>query len=884
MEQRGTETFLFTDIEGSTRLLRQLGERWPATLERHQEIIRRAIGEQRGEEIGTQGDSFFVAFPAASGAILAVAAAQRALHDEEWADGMPLRVRMGLHTGEAKRGTDSFTGIDVHRAARIAAAGHGGQVLVSEATRALVATSLPSGIALRDLGSHRLKDLSAPERLYQLVIDGLPAEFPMLSTLDATPNNLPVQLTSFLGREREIGEVSELLERTRLLTLTGPGGTGKTRLSLQVAARATDGFPDGVYFVPLSPLNEPQLVAPTIAHLLGLPDRGGLMPEQRILDYLGEKRVLLVLDNFEQLVAAAPFVNELLTRVAGLSVLATSRERLHLYGEQEYAVPPLGVPPLAVPTRRRAPDIQALSKYEAVALFIERAMAVKPDFAITNENAPAVAEICVRLDGLPLAIELAAARTRILGPEAILHRLGDKLDLLSGGGSDRPERQQTLRGAIAWSYDLLDEADRRLFASLSVFIGGANLDVVEKVCGPMVSGDILDGLSSLVEKSLVRQRTLDGEPRFSLLHTIREYAVERALELGLLDDLRRRHAAFFAALANEAHAVIMGSDKRRWLDRLELEHDNLRAGLAWATDAGEAQLALDMSASLWRFWQMRGYLAEGLDRVRQALAVPTDDAAGEARAHALEAGGGLAYWQGDMDIAQAFYEDALAAQRARGDDLGVAEALYNLSFVFSVPSQSRKQTDPERAAKLVSEALGIYRRLGDRGGTARALWSLSNSSWTNGDLGPGLQNAREALEIFRELDDRFMVGWSLYTMAMMHLQSGRISGAAAPLREALSIFSEAEDISGYVLVLDGLAAEAFRLNHRQRAARIAAAVATLQQASGTGLTAANRELIGFSHDPLRADPLLAEAWAEGERLSAAQAVAYAMQPARDAVD
>jgi predicted ATPase/class 3 adenylate cyclase len=879
---RGTVTFLFSDIEGSTRLLQQLGGRYAQSLEQHQRLMRAAIAAGDGNEIGTEGDSFFVAFPTASGAVLAAAAAQRALAGAIWLEDAPVRVRMGLHTGEATRGGDSYVGIDVHRAARIAAAAHGGQVLLSEATRVLVDSSLPPGLSLRDLGSHRLKDLSAPERLYQLVIEGVPADFPPPLTLDATPNNLPVQLTSFLGREREITEVCELLERHRLLTLTGPGGTGKTRLSLQVAARLAERFPDGVYFVPLSTLAQPELVAAGVAHALDLPDRGGRSPQERILDHIGQKRMLLVLDNFEQLTPAAPLISELLTQAPGLSVLATSRERLHLYGEQEYPVPPLGVPPLDGPGRQHLPDLAALSAYESVALFIERAMSVKPDFAVTNENAPAVAEVCVRLDGLPLAIELAAARIRILSPQAILSRLGDKLNLLSGGGSDRPARQQTLRGAIAWSYDLLEPADRQLFACLSVFPGGASLDAIQEVCGPMVDGDVLDGVSSLVDKSLVRQRIVDPEPRFTQLQTIREYALERAAESGVLAELRQRHASFFDRMAAEASTAIMGSDKRLWLDRFELEHGNLRAAFDHAVQQGDAQLALQLSANLWRFWQMRGYLAEGIERVRRALSLPAAADLGEERSRALEAAGGLAYWQGDMVATRQFYEDALAAERAMGHDAGIANALYNLSFVFSIPSAGAK-LDPARSKELVTEALEIYRRVGDRAGAGRSLWALSNSAWTSMDTALGESSAIEALGVFRELDDKFMVGWTLYTLAMLRLQMRRLEGVSAPLRESLGLFHEAQDVSGYVLVLDGLAAEAYLVGDLERSSRLAGAVIALQQTSGTGLTVANRELIGFDHEPLLTDPSLAGFLDEGGRMSVDEAVAYGLQPLAKAV-
>jgi predicted ATPase/class 3 adenylate cyclase len=877
VEAGGTTTFLFTDIEGSTRLLTELGERYAEALEQQQRLIRAAIAEGGGEEIGTEGDSFFVIFPTASGAVATAVAAQRALAAAEWPADGTVRVRMGLHTGEAMRRGDTFVGIAINRAARIAAAAHGGQVLLSDATRTLVEAALPEGVSLRDLGSHRLKDLSAPERLNQLVISGLPDDFPPLHTLDLTPNNLPISLTSFLGREREIAEVTALLEQHRLVTLTGPGGTGKTRLSLEVAAGMTDAFPGGVFWVPLAPLTEVELVAPTIAHALGLADGGGRMPEERILDQIGEKQLLLVLDNFEQLVPAAPLVSQLLTRAPKLRVLVTSRETLHLYGEHEYPVPPLGVPPLSGPSGHASVDARSLSQYEAVRLFIERAMAVRPDFAVTNENAPAVAELCARLDGLPLAIELAAARVRILTPEAILRRLGDRLDLLTGGGPDRPERQQTLRGAIAWSYDLLDAMDRRLFAALSVFVGGTTLEAAEEVCGPMLSGDVLDGLESLVEKSLLRQRTAGDEPRFSFLLTIREFATERARELEIFDQARLRHAEYFARLASEAAALIMGSEKRGWLDRLELEHDNMRAAISCAVEHGNARLALNLVADLWRFWQMRGYLEEGIDRIREALALPAGEELREARLRAIEAAGGVAYWQGDLVAAEHYYQEVLDEQRAAGDEQRVADALYNLSFDFALPGTDGRMSDPAHSRELVGEALEIYRRVGDRAGVARALWALSNSAWTVGDVEFGLPYALESLETFRELGDRFMVAWSLYTLGMMRLLARELDDAGPVMREALGIFSEAQDVSGYVLVLDGLAAEAFLRGDRERSARLAAAVNVLQESSGTGLTPANRQLIGFRHEQLTEDPSLAEAWREGERMTPAEAVAYALE-------
>ncbi len=614
----GTVTFLFSDIEGSTRLAAEHAAAWPSILERHQEIMRAAFGAAGGIEAGTEGDSFFVAFPGAPDAVAAAVTAQRALAGEPWAPGTEVRVRMGMHTGEAGFSSATYAGLNVHRASRVAGVAHGGQVLLSDPTRALVEDALPEGVTLRDLGPHKLKDLEHPEHLWQLVIPGLQDAFPALPSAGTTPNNLPTRLTTFLGREREMAEVVELLRGTRLLTLTGPGGTGKTRLSLQVAARSLETYPDGVFFVELALIAEPELVMATIAQHLGLPDRGGRPAAERLAEHIADRRMLLVLDNFEQVIAAASSVSDLLAGSPNLTVIASSRSALRVSGEQEYPVPPLRLPDPA-----HLPPLSTLSQYEAVALFIERARAVKPAFEITNENAPAVAEICVRLDGLPLAIELAAARIRIFTPQAMLSRLESRLSMLQGGGRDLPARQQTLRGAIAWSHEMLEPADRSMFACLSVFVGGASIESIERVCTEEVEGDPLNAVASLVEQSLVRQAEgADGEPRFSMLATIREYAMEQAQTAGSWDRLRERHAHLFRELAEASAGEIMGSGKRTWLDQLEEEHDNLRAALVWASEVGAAEVALCTSASLWRFWQMRGYLAEGLERVTQALALP----------------------------------------------------------------------------------------------------------------------------------------------------------------------------------------------------------------------------------------------------------------------
>ncbi len=672
---------MFTDIEGSTKLAQQLrGDRWTTVLARHRELIRSGIASVDGHEDKTEGDGFLAVFERAPDAIRAAVAAQRSLEAEPWPDDIAVRVRMGIHSGDGALDADGeYVGADIHRAARVAAAGHGGQVLLSETTSALVTDELPEGVEIRGLGEHRLKDLR-PERICQLVIDGLQADFPPIRSLDRQPNNLPTQLTSFVGRETELREAARLLGTTRLLTLTGPGGTGKTRLSLQLAADVAHEFGDGVWFVPLEPVRDPGLVASRIASALGLVETGAKSAEDLIAGWLAGRHALLVLDNFEQVIDAAPVVAGLLRASERLSVIATSRAALRVSGEQEYPVPGLPVPrdilalsdleKLNLPSGERGQAPDEISQYEAVRLFIARAVAVRPDFQVTNENAPAVAGICSRLHGMPLAIELAAARIKLLSPDAILVRLEHQLGVLASGSRDLPARQQTLRGAIAWSYDLLGEGERRLLGRLAVFVGGCGLEIAEAVCGPAaeVDADVLDGLMSLVDQSLVRSEEIDGETRFRLLDTIREFAAEQLAASGEEQEIERRHTAAFLELVESAVPNLSGRDQRRWLGLLERDHDNIRAVMDRATEAAQADVAIRIGFAMWRYWQKRGHLGEARRRVEGIASQPWSRSDPVLRARLMEAVGGVGWWMGDLALMEPAYTEALELWRSIGDE------------------------------------------------------------------------------------------------------------------------------------------------------------------------------------------------------------------------
>ena len=778
----GTVTLLFTDIEGSTLLLQQLGERYSDVLREYRSLLREAFSEHNGYEVDTQGDGFFVVFVRASDAILATVAAQRALTTHSWPEGAVVRVRLGLHTGEPSLVGEGYVGLDVHYAARIVRAAHGGQVLLSQTTHDLIENELPFGVSLRDLGKHRLKDLQRPAHLYQLVIAGLPADFPPLKTLESCPNNLPVQLTPLIGREKEVAAVQYLLQRedVRLVTLTGPGGTGKTRLGLQVAAELSDLFADGVYFVNLAPLSDPELVVPTIAQILGLKEVSGQSLFDLVNAWLREKHLLLLLDNFEQVVDAALHVADLLAACPNLKVLVTSRMTLHIRGEQEFPVPPL-----TMPDPKRLPDLVELPQYEAVALFVSRAQATKPTFQLTVSNAPAIAEICVRLDGLPLAIELAATRIKLFSPQLLLAQLGQRLEILTRGALDAPARQRTLRDTIAWSYHLLDESEQRLFRRVAVFVGGCTLEAIEAVCAESgeATPSVMDGVESLIDKNLLRQIAQEEEePRLMMLETIREYALEMLAASGERESTLAVHVAYYLRLSEEADRWLWGPQLFTWLELLEREHDNLRAALSWSLEQGSGEdaerrkeVALRFGGALHRFWFSHGHYNEGCTFLE--------------RAKALVVAADLLFCastnQEDLRRGEMVAEEALVLYRAVEDEVGIAHSLGQLGRFALF------ENELVRARSLLDESVVLLEDLGDRWYLAWSVFILANAEVALSEYVKAQIHFEKALALWRAEGDKECSAIVLASFAeFLYYFLGDLISARSINDEALKLLRE----------------------------------------------------------------------------------------------
>jgi predicted ATPase/class 3 adenylate cyclase len=791
----GTVTLLFSDIEGSTRLLRRLGDAYAAALSAHRDLIRDAVGRHRGFEVDVQGDAFFVTFGSAYDAVAAAAEVQRALAEHVWPEGSELRVRIGLHTGEPAFVDGRYVGLDVHHGARVMAAGHGGQVLVSQSTRAL----LDGRVRLRDLGEHRLKDLSEPQHLYQLEIDGLPAEFPPLNTLDNRPTNLPALASTFIGRAAELAEVESLLARedVRLLTLTGAGGSGKTRLALQVAGEMIERFTSGVFFVSLARVRDWELVVPTIARALGLREHAGETMLETLTEYVRDRELLLVLDNLEQVPAAAPAIAGLLAAAPRLCVLSTSRTPLRLSGELTYAVPPL-----ALPDAGRPADPAELERSDAVLLFVERARAAAADFALTPANADAVAQICVRLDGLPLAIELAAPRVRALPPPALLRRLDRRLSLLTGGAHDLDERQRTLRATIEWSHELLLDDEKSLFARMGALVGGCRLDAAEFLCDPDCSrapGEILDGLGSLVDKSLLRRTTdSDGEPRFWMFETIREYALEMLEASGDAEQARRLHALWFVEEAERLDVASRTADRSTCLARLEEDDGNLTAAIAFARETRDAELMLRLVTALWSFWSTRGYVDEGRRALEDAF-----ELADRRPARALLGLCTLRFLSGAGEGLLQDAHEALRACEELGDDFSLAQA-WNLLGSIEGGMMCRMR----RAGHAWRQALSYAERSGHVAEKAEAIgWLLVSAVFGPMPAADGIALCKEFAE--SAADDATIQAWCCVERSALEAMRGEFECA----RELLAEGTRALESLGLTVWAANTAQEAFLIEN-----------------------------------------------------------------------
>ena len=807
----GTVTFLFTDIEGSTRLLLELGDRYADVLAEHRHMLRKAFALHGGVEVDTQGDAFFVAFASASAAVAGAQAARDALRAG------PVRVRMGLHTGEPMIGEEGYVGIDVHRGARLASAGHGGQILLSQTTRDL----LDSAFELVDLGLHRLKDLSEPQRLYQLGTES----FAPLKTLHQT--NLPVPATAFLGRERELGEVLALLQSSRVLTLTGPGGSGKTRLAIQTAAEAAEDFPAGVWWVPLSTLRDPSLVCDSIAQVLGA--KGGSAEQ------IGDQELLLVLDNLEHLLEAAPELAALVERCSGLRLLVTSREPLRVSAEQEYPVAPF-------------------ASEEAVDFFCARARAAKPEFAPTT----ALPEICRRLDNLPLALELAAARVKVLSADQILARLEQALPLLTGGRRDMPERQRTLAATIAWSYEMLSDSEQRLFETLSVFAGGCTLEAAEKVCAADV-----DRLASLVDKSLIRQ---SGE-RFWMLETIREFALGRLHERDALDEARRRHADYFLAGAEANHGAMLESLTHDQFDWFEREQDNLRAALDRLHEPDtEPVLEVRLALACVKFWVHRGFWREALRREDGALERAAE-APPSLRARLLWLAAEAAYTQGKFDRGRDLAEasiDLLDQLGTEGVDAVAARS------ALSMCEQALGNT--ERAAEVFEAAAAMARANGNDLHLALILGNIANQAVESGDFRRARAHLEEVVAITRRLRQAPPLANALVDLGFIALSESAFDEAAEDFAESLSICCAEHVAHTLVWAVEGLAAVALTRDAPAVATRLLAGTGSLRTEIGIpeGYYKIGDEMREHTLEAARElldEVDFATAWAEGENLS-----------------
>jgi predicted ATPase/class 3 adenylate cyclase len=918
----GTITFLFTDIEGSTRLWDKQPEKMKAAMQRHHTILKNAINAQDGYIFQIVGDAFFASFQEAGHALDAAVEAQRALQKEKWDLPFPLLVRMGLHSGSVEVLTPDnpagayASGPTLNRTSRVVSAAHGGQVLLTQATYELVRDHKSGELSLHDLGERRLRDLIHPEHLYQLSSPGLRAEFPPIKTLDIRPNNLPYQLTGFIGRKTEITEIIHILGGARELTLTGTGGAGKTRLALQIAAELSDDFADGVWFIDLAPISDPSLVVQAIATILGIREHPQQLLADTLISDLHDQELLMILDNCEHLVDASARVTASLLRSApGIKIIATSREALHIDGENTYHVPSLRVPDLA-----DLPPLETLTEYEAVRLFIERAQAALSSFKATHQNAMSIAQVCTRLDGIPLAIELAAARVKLLKVEQIAARLDDCFQLLTGGNRTALPRQQTLKALIDWSWELLAEDEQKLLSRLSVFVGGCTFESIEAVCSGdgVDSARILDLLSQLVNKSLlVAEREQGQEARLRLLETIRQFAREKLKGPGDGDWVRSAHADYFLKLAEAADREhFRGSEQLTWLNRFETEHDNLRTALEWfQNSAGGIASGLRLAAVLGQFWTSRGYLREGRERLSNILSLPGVQQQTLARAEALAASAELAYRQSDYLVSKGLFEESLAICRKRGEkrdiaialnglgniatdmgDYGSAPALFEQALALwreinNVQGIARalinlgwaalRPGDNTQAELHLKEALTLYQKAGDETGTAMALSGLGEVAVRRGEYQKATELLQESLKFRRELGDKWGIAVSLGSLGWVALAEHELPHATLVLGESLSIRREIGDKGGSAWCLERLAEVARERGLIDPAVRVFGAAAALRSSIGSVIDPVDQPKIDQALAAMRTQLGGADfesAWSEGQKMTLDELIQIALNP------
>ncbi|MGE5222367.1 MAG: tetratricopeptide repeat protein, partial [Omnitrophica WOR_2 bacterium] len=793
----GTLTFLFTDIEGSTSMWDQYPEQMGAAVARHDELIETTVTQNAGRIVRPrgEGDSRFAVFPRASDALRAAIAIQRLLSSEPWAI-PPLKVRVALHSGEADLRDGDYYGGPVNRCARMRNAAHGGQILLSETTYCLVRDELPQGVRLHDLGEYDLKGLERPEHIFQPVVEDLRGEFPPLNTPDRIRNNLPSALTSFIGRERELEELEHLLWQTRLLTVAGPGGAGKTRLAIQVALNVQGSFPDGLWLIDLAPLSNAALLSGHVMNVLGMQEEAGYSPDQTLINNLHNQSLLLILDNCEHLLPElAKLAEAMLRSIPGLRILATSREKLGVSGEVVWRIPSL-----SSPDPRGAIVIEKLMQYESVQLFQDRAAAARQNFKITQDEAAAVAQICARLDGLPLAIELAAARVRALSVEEIARRLDDRFRLLIGSRNALP-RQQTLRALVDWSYDLLTEKERLLLKRLSVFSSDWTLESAEQIAsgGDIDSSEMLDLLTSLVDKSFINGEIQNGHERYRFLETIQKFSQERLGESSETNEYAQKHAYYFMKLAENSYGKMWGPEQAFWLVRLDEEYDNLRKALSCLSQStGSEAMLLRMAGSLWRYWEIRGYFSEGRAWMESALEKNPREP-GYWRANGLGGTGHLARQQGDYVQAKALHEQSLALFRSIGCKLGAARQLNALGEI------AHFQGDYGHAVELHEASLALKNEIGDKEGIAVSLRQLGVIARDRSQYTNARELLEKSLELERELGDKLLIALSLNDLGMVAHHLSEYERAILLFREAMSMQRELNDRLGISNSLQNIA-------------------------------------------------------------------------------